>query len=144
MEETVLDGEGRVAQDARRCEDRDRDNGVTRTFPSGATRESKANKISPKGSLSPLALTRFCEYMREKRNMPDGSRRSCDDWKKGVPPEEYADSLFRHVLELHRICDGWDLEEKLEETLCAVLFNAQGWLHEILKTVSTGRDPSHS
>ena len=132
MVEVAVDGEGRASKDGRGGEDRVRDNGVARHFSTGATRDTAEGKIQPKGALSPLVLRRFCEYMRAKQILPDGTIRSASNWKLGIDRESYADSFFRHQLELHLVSEGW-LDQDIEETLCAVIFNAQGWLHELLR-----------
>jgi len=55
--------------------------------------------------------------------------RSDDNWQKGFPIEQSMKSLLRHVLtawEQHRT------SELDEDTLCAVIFNAQCVLHSLL------------
>lgn len=108
-----------------------------RTFGSGATRDSDDGKIEPWGFTSPLVLKRFSEYMHGKRVQPDGNLRSSDNWKKGMPVEVYKHSLSRHVLDLRLILDGYPEEASdpdVETVLSAVLFNAAGMLHELIKT----------
>jgi hypothetical protein len=67
--------------------------------------------------------------------MADGSLRSSDNWQKGFPLDSYMKSGFRHFIEwwkYHRttyITGG----KEIEDTLCALIFNASGYLHEILK-----------
>ena len=64
-----------------------------------------------------------------------GGTRESDNWQKGFPLRVYVKSLLRHSLALWRINRGFmDLGSKfLEDTLCAIIFNAQGYLHVHLK-----------
>lgn len=105
-----------------------------RQFKTGATRNIDASKYDYEGFLSPLVLTRFAEYMHKNRVQADGKVRDSDNWQKGMPLDAYIKSGWRHFMEwwsLHRS------KEKaafvLEEALCALLFNVQGYLHEHLK-----------
>jgi hypothetical protein len=108
---------------------------VVRKFETGATRDTDDGKLDYEGFLSPRVLLRFAQYMHKNRYQRDGSIRDSDNWQKGIPLPAYMKSLYRHFMELwlhHRgvIVAGQDL---LEEILCAIIFNAQGYLHEILK-----------
>jgi len=104
-----------------------------RTFKTGATRDTDKGKNDYEGYLSPKALKRFGDYMTENRVQSDGKVRDSDNWQKGIPQEQYIKSLLRHVIEL------WDLHrdglfgKPLEDALCGIIFNAQGYLHEELK-----------
>lgn len=114
------------------------DNGQTRQFDSGATRDTSTNKLDPFGFLSPLALHRFSEYMHKHRLQSDGSLRDSDNWKKGMPQMEYVRSLIRHVFDFWLVMSGLQprFDPKVtdpEEIACAVLFNVQGFLHESLQ-----------
>ena len=111
-----------------------------RKFETGATRNLSDHKIDYDGFLSASALRRFGEYMHTKRVQADGVIRDSDNWKKGIPTNEYRKSLLRHVMDLKRIDEGEtvyddDTKEKLdrETLLCAILFNTQGYLFELLK-----------
>ena len=107
-----------------------------RTFSTGATRDNDEHKIDPEGFLSPLALLRFCEYMHEHRKQMDGALRDSDNWQKGMPVEAYMKSLLRHVLDLwlvHRNAEAF-ARSTASEALCGVIFNAQGYLHELEKS----------
>ena len=108
-----------------------------RGFPSGATRDQDTTKFDYEGFLSPLVLTRFAAYMHENRVQSDGSTRDSDNWQKGIPRSSYMKSLWRHLMTVWRhhravpkVEDEW---ESLEEALCGIIFNAQGYLHEIMK-----------
>lgn len=106
-----------------------------RTFDTGATRDACENKYDYEGFLSPWVLERFAEYMHKHRKQADGKLRDSDNWQKGIPRKEYMKSLFRHFMDLwqyHRCHDDRIWQEKLEDTLCAILFNTQGYLHRLL------------
>lgn len=113
-----------------------------RNFDTGATRSSDSGRYDPEGFLSPLALERFCAYMNKHRQQPDGSIRASDNWQKGIPGETYMKGLWRHLLHAwtrHRGFAPVDAKaaDNLEEDLCAIIFNAQGYLHELIKAKQT-------
>ncbi|MDE2232885.1 MAG: hypothetical protein KGJ90_02020, partial [Patescibacteria group bacterium] len=67
--------------------------------------------------------------------LPDGSKRGSDNWKAGMAKGVYLASAWRHFLDVwlhHEGCDSV-AEEKLEDALCGVLFNIQGYFLEVLK-----------
>jgi len=101
-----------------------------REFESGATRDDDEGKLDYFGFLSPFALERFAKYMHEHRIQSDGSMRDSDNWKKGIPEDEYMRSLFRHFMEVWLT---YEFGGNMEEPLCAMLFNVQGLLHESVK-----------
>jgi hypothetical protein len=111
---------------------------TVRTFDTGATRDTDADKPDYEGYLSPLVIQRFGEYMTKHRVQSDGSVRASDNWQKGIPKTAYLKSLFRHFVDLWR----WHRQFEYgpspawfegEEALCAMLFNVQGYLHEMLR-----------
>ena len=102
-----------------------------RTFPTGASRDTDEGKLDYEGFLSPRVLRRYAEYMQAHTLMADGSRRASDNWQKGIPREAYMKSLTRHFMELWETYRTRDLLD--HESLCAILFNAMGLLHEELK-----------
>lgn len=102
-----------------------------RTFDTGATRDTDAGKLDFEGFFSPFVMERFAQYMNEKRYMKDGSLRDSDNWQKGIPQEVYIKSLWRHFFAVWK---RWRIEQTVDtEELSAVLFNAQGLMHESLK-----------
>jgi hypothetical protein len=114
------------------------DTGKIRQFSTGATRDTSKEKLDPFGFLSPLALHRFCEYMHKHRLQSDGQMRDSDNWKKGMPPDEYVRSLIRHVMDFWLVTSGHEprFDKKVtdaKEIACAILFNVQGYLHETLQ-----------
>lgn len=120
---------------------------MMRTFDTGATRDSDDTKLDYEGFLSPVVLRRFAEYMHTHRLQADGQLRASDNWQKGIPVDAYMKSLFRHFMELwmiHRTQQGSSrANDDAQMALCAVLFNVQGMLHELLKrrTIPTDEDP---
>lgn len=110
-----------------------------RHFNSGATRDSDDGKLKFTGFLSFPALERYARYMDSHRVQSDGSVRDPGNWKKGIPTDAYCDSLVRHSLQAWGTHDGQEVRDEkghvvdLEEALCAVIFNAFGWLHEVLR-----------
>ena len=109
-----------------------------RTFDTGATRDNDETKPDYEGYLSPLVIRRYGEYMTKHRRQSDGNIRDSDNWQKGIPFAAYIKSLWRHLVDLwilHRFphdelqCNA----STTEETLCAIIFNASGYLHETLK-----------
>jgi hypothetical protein len=71
----------------------------------------------------------------------DGTLRASDNWQKGIPLTAYCKSLWRHFMDvwtihryrLTREITSYGEQDQLEEALCAVIFNASGYLHEVLK-----------
>jgi hypothetical protein len=113
----------------------------TRTFKSGATRDTDKGKLDYDGFLSPLVLKRYAEYMHKCRVQSDGKVRDSDNWKKGIPSSVYMKSMWRHFMDVW----SWNFKKgrlenisyneikEQEDSLCAVIFNASGYLHELLK-----------
>ena len=111
---------------------------MVRTFDTGATRSEDAGRTMYPGYFSFLVMERFGEYMTRHRIQEDGSLRDPDNWKKGMPTNSYRDGLFRHHQHLQLRMDGFQpndpkAEPGIEDDLCAIIFNAQGLLHETLK-----------
>src|SRR5208282_2987196 len=106
-----------------------------REFSTGANRDTENGKLDYEGFISPIVLKRYAEYMNENRNLPDGSTRESDNWQKGIPIDAYMKSLERHQMDLWLIHRGYSEEarEDIEHALCGVIFNAMGYLFELLK-----------
>lgn len=102
-----------------------------RQYNTGATRDNVDGKLKYEGFLSPRVLKRFAEYMHKHRIQADGGERAADNWQKGMPVEDYQDSMIRHMM------DEWYEYRRFgivnEELLCAIFFNVQGLLHETIK-----------
>ena len=122
--------------------------GTVRTFTTGATRDVEDGKLDFEGFLSPTAMKRLAEYMHKHRFQTDGKVRDSDNWQHGIPQTVYMKSAWRHFFAwwtLHR--GGTVTDERdghivtIDEAICGLLFNAQGYLHEQLKI--GGQLPSH-
>lgn len=114
-----------------------------RTFAGGATRDTLSNKPSYVKALSPIVLRRYVEYIGKHRVQADGSLRDWDNWKQGMPQDVYLDGLGRHFLAVWLLLDGFDAFDNhgpviLEDSLCGIIFNAQGILDRILKGEENG------
>ena len=105
---------------------------VIRCYASGATRDAQAGKPQYAGYIGWRALIRYGEYMLKHQTGPDGQPRAADNWKKGIPPEDYVDSLARHMVDFFAAIERGDFEVA-EEAACAIWFNSQGWLFERLR-----------
>jgi hypothetical protein len=107
---------------------------TVRTFKTGATRNGEEGKHDPEGFLSPLVVQRFNEYMHKHRVQVDGRLRASDNWQRGIPRAVYMKSAWRHFLAWwtwHRNEDR-ESQRAAEESICALLFNTMGYLHELL------------
>ena len=107
--------------------------GKMRKFESGANRDSEEGKLDYEGFLSPLALEAYARYLHKHRVQSDGAVRDSDNWQKGIPRDVYMKSLWRHLVTAWQCHRGLGPVAELEEALCGVLFNAFGYLHELLK-----------
>ena len=116
--------------------------GEIRKFETGATRDTDEGKYDYEGFLSPLVIERYAKYMNGHRVQSDGSLRDSDNWQKGIPLNAYMKSKMRHDMDLWFHHRGYSefAREKLEEALCAILFNVQGYLFEILKRKKNERN----
>ena len=110
-----------------------------RYFEGGAYRDTDENKFDYEGFLSPLVIERYGQYMNNHRKQSDGVIRDSDNWQKGIPFTAYMKSAWRHFVDwwrCHRQAqanpDGYDYSF-MEESLCALLFNTMGYLHELMK-----------
>lgn len=119
---------------------------LVRHFDTGATRSAESDKNDYEGFLSPSALEAFGNYMTRHRVQPDGSTRASDNWQKGIPVTSYIKSLVRHTIDLWALQRGFVtknirkefgdaayIPQVRQDLACAVLFNAQGLLHEWTK-----------
>lgn len=102
-----------------------------RTFETGATRSPLGDKWDYEGFLSPAVLDAYAAYMHTNRIQTDGTLRASDNWQKGIPMDSYMSSMFRHFMDVWRQHRGYPGQEPLETSLCALLFNVMGYLHEL-------------
>ena len=109
-----------------------------RTFETGATRNTDEDRPDYEGFLSPLVIERFGEYMSKHRVQADGALRSSDNWQKGIPLSVYIKGMWRHFHHVWLRHRGWKVRDPkaaadIREDLCALIFNAQGYLHTLLE-----------
>lgn len=110
---------------------------TVRNFATGATRSNDALRDDPEGYLSPLVIDRYNQYMSKHRLQADGKVRESDNWQKGMPLTSYMKGMWRHFLHLWTRHRGWAVRDRnaapyIQEDLCAIIFNAQGYLHTLL------------
>lgn len=108
-----------------------------RVFTTGALRDLDEGKLDFDGFLSPLVMERFAQHMHAARKMPDGTMRESDNWQLGIKTDVYMKSMWRHFFAVWKTHRGWDTDD-IEAELCALIFNASGMLHEILKAKNNG------
>lgn len=104
-----------------------------RAFATGATRNVDDNKLDYEGFLSPIALEAYAQYLHKHRIQADGKLRSSDNWQLGIPRDVYIKSLFRHFVDVWKLHRGHACDSTMVDALSAVLFNANGYLHELMK-----------
>jgi hypothetical protein len=111
----------------------------TRKFITGATRDTDVGKLDYEGFYSPIVMVEFAKYMNKNRVQSDGGIRSSDNWQKGIPKDAYMKSMHRHFMDLWLEHRGYKGRARKKEALCAILFNAQGYLFELLKEEQQNR-----
>ena len=104
-----------------------------RKFKTGANRNNIDEKIDYEGFFSPIVIERFAQHMYENRMLENGEERDSDNWQLGIPKDVYIKSGFRHFIDWWKEHRGYKSREGLENALCSLIFNAQGYLYEILK-----------
>ena len=106
-----------------------------RQFSSGATRDSNEGKLDFEGFYSPLVMRRYSEYMNKHRVQSDGNLRDSDNWQN-LFGEEHLNvcmkSCYRHFFDMWLQHRGYEGQDDLEESICALLFNAQAYLFKLL------------
>ena len=107
-----------------------------RHFSSGATRDTATGKPDYSGFNSSLVEQAFGQYMLKHQVQADGQPRAADNWKNGIPKEAYRASLHRHFMDLWLHSEGYGdraTNQDLVEVLCALRFNVNGLLLEVVK-----------
>jgi len=115
---------------------------LMRIFPTGATRDDNIGKLNPVRGLSIQVEECYLNYLGRHRRQKDGSLRDWDNWKRGIDVEAYRESLSRHVRDAVRASMGLPVPEdaSLKDLLCAIRFNTDGWLFELLAAESGNRE----
>jgi len=103
-----------------------------RTFKTGATRDDETNKLDFEGFFSPQVMERYAQYMHKHRIQPDGNLRDSDNWQRGMTRDSYMKSGWRHFFGWWKEHRGLVSRDGLEDALCGVIFNASGYLFEVL------------
>lgn len=108
-------------------------------FEGGATRNDDTDKYDYEAFLNPRVLRAYGEFMHGHRTQKDGTTRAGDNWQKGIPLKKYLKSLVRHVFDLWAMERGYavtnpdtDQPATAQELCCAIMFNAMGFLKEVL------------
>lgn len=101
-----------------------------REFPSGATRDTDDGKLDFEGFFSPSVLERRAQFMHKHRIQADGRLRASDNWQRGIPLDAYMKSAWRHFFSWWQ---GHRSNEDVQEEICALMFNCEGYLAELLK-----------
>lgn len=114
-----------------------------RTFSTGATRNPDQTQPDYEGFMSPRVVQSFGRYMHKNRKLPDGSMRDSDNWQKGIPLDSYMKSMFRHFIDVWANHRGVEARADMEDSLNALLFNVQGYLHEYLKAEAAKNNPQN-
>lgn len=103
-----------------------------REFETGATRNDDREQLDYEAFFSPVVLRAVAEYMHRHRIQADGTYRPGDNWQKGIPIPSYRSSLIRHTMDAWLEGRGFDSRAGLMDALCGIIFNASGWMFEIL------------
>ena len=113
-----------------------KDSGKIRDFGTGATRDTNEGKLDYEGFFSPLVMERYAMYMNKHRVQSDGTLRDSDNWQQ-LFGDKHLDvcmkSGFRHFMDWWKQHRGYEGQDELEESICALLFNAQAYLFKLLK-----------
>jgi len=108
-----------------------------RYFDTGAYRDSDSDKPDYAGFQSSIVNRAFGEYMQRHRLQSDGQMRGSDNWKRGIPKDEYFRSFKRHAEDLFLEWEGYDSRDGLDEALGGLMFNLQGFWMELLRERDT-------
>jgi hypothetical protein len=126
-------------------------------FPGGAYRDTAISKNDYEAFLSPLVLLAFGNYMTKHRHQSDGVIRDSDNWQLGIDLPTYMKSMWRHFLDVWALHRGYLVYKDrtgggevthilanpgdavpewesvtMEEAICGLLFNVNGYTHEYL------------
>jgi hypothetical protein len=110
-----------------------KDDGIMRSFDTGATRDTAEGKLDMEGFTHPMVEKQFAKFMSMHRLQSNGVIRDSDNWQKGIPQNAYAKSLRRHHDDFWACHRGFESENGIIADLCGILFNARGYLLEELK-----------
>ena len=120
-----------------------KNNILKRVFSSGAVRNNNNKKLDYSGFLDPAVENSFAQYMHKHRKMEDGTYRNSSDWKKGIPNQVLMESLYRHMMDVHLLHEGYDViyengdKITIKDCLNGVKFNINAYLLNIIKESDT-------
>lgn len=95
------------------------------TFKSGAIRDSQDGKEDYTETLSWTAFKRYAQYMTSKKE-----KYGVGNFKKGIPIENYEQSLVRHIQKYMENKYEGGIIETDQDHLSAIVFNVFGIMHE--------------
>ncbi len=101
-----------------------------RKFKTGAVRDSNEDKPNFLSYVDPAVLYRYGKYMKLAEKKYGRA-----NWKKGIPEEEYLESLTRHLIKLQALREGYkgkELEPEVDHA-SAIMFNIFGIMREQIK-----------
>lgn len=106
-----------------------------RMFGTGATRDTNTGKLDYEAFNNPLVDKRYAKYLHKHRKQSDGQMRDGDNWQK-LFGEHHTDvcikSLCRHIVDARLAHRDYQNEQPLEDSLCAIIFNAKAYLLKLL------------
>lgn len=111
--------------------DLEKDFGILRPTPkitkfnTGAIRDSQEGKEDYTETISWTGLKRYAQYLTEKKSKYGGG-----NFKKGIPIDNYEQSMLRHVQKYMANKHENGNVEKDQDHLSAILFNVFGIIHE--------------
>lgn len=122
------------------------DNGTLRTFPSGATRDTSANKPDYARYESAAVVREFGKYMLKHQTQSDGQWRPGDNWKKGFGMDVLISSGDRHWQDIKGVVTEPALWQGVDliESLCAMRFNINAMLLEAVRARNGVESVHHS
>ena len=94
-------------------------------FGTGAIRDTQEGKEDYTETISWTAMKRFAKYMTGKK-----AKYGQGNFKKGIPIENYEQSLLRHVQKYMENKYEGGVVETEEDHLAAMVFNIFGIMHE--------------
>lgn len=94
-------------------------------FKTGAIRDIQTGKVDFVETISWTAFNRYARYMTGKKE-----KYGSGNFKKGIPIESYEQSLLRHVDKYMRNKYENGNDEKDQDHISAIVFNAFGLMHE--------------
>lgn len=117
-----------------------KDKKYNRQYSTGATRDVNDYKYDYIGFSSPYILNRYAQYMHEHRIQEDGTLRSSSNWQRGIPNQDYLESMHRHFFDVWCCMEGIEVRDpktgkkvELDEALCGLKFNVDGLLFNVMK-----------